>query len=52
MPSMVPWRMPIWLAGVVAGSIGRHSVMWCVPSRSHRDSVGRVPARTHHSSTG
>ena len=51
-PSMVPCRMPIWLAGVVAGSLGRHSAIWWVPLRTQRDSVGSVPARTHHSSTG
>ena len=49
---MVPCRMPIWLAGVVAGSLGRHSAIWWVPLRIQRESVGRVPARTHHSSTG
>ena len=49
---MVPCRMPIWLAGVVAGSLGRHSAIRCDPLRIHRDSVGRVPARTPQSSTG
>ena len=49
---MVPCRMPIWLAGVVAGSLGRHSAIWWVPVRIQRESVGSVPARTHHSSTG
>ncbi len=44
--------MPIWLAGVVAGSAGRHSASRWDPSRSHRESVGRVPALMHHSRTG
>ena len=52
MPSMVPCRIPIWLAGVVAGSLGRHSTERCVPLRIQRESVGTVPARTHQSSTG
>ena len=51
-PSMVPCRMPIWLAGVVAGSLGFHSAIRCEPVRIHRPRVGSVPARTPHSSTG
>ena len=44
--------MPIWLAGVVAGSRGRHSAIWCEPLRTQRDRVGRVPPFTPSSRTG
>ena len=43
-PSITPCRIPIWLAGVVAGSLGVHSRTVCVPERTHRDRVGTVPA--------
>jgi hypothetical protein len=52
MPSIVPCRIPIWLTGVVAGSLGVHSTIRCEPSRTQRERVGRVPARTPHSSRG
>ena len=52
MPSVVPCRIPIWLAGVVAGSVGVHSMNSWLPLRIHRDSVGRVPPMTPHCSTG
>ncbi len=52
MPSLVPCRMPIWLAGVVAGSRGRHSAIWCEPLRTQRERVGRVPPFTPNSRTG
>ena len=51
-PSVVPCRIPIWLAGVVAGSVGVHSMNWWLPSRIHRDRVGRVPPMTPHWRTG
>jgi hypothetical protein len=41
---MVPCRMPIWFAGVVAGSIGVHSTIRYAPLRIHRERFGRVPA--------
>ncbi len=49
---MTPCRMPIWLAGVVAGSFGVHSCSACVPPRIHRERVGTVPAVTAIWSTG
>ena len=52
MPSVVPCRIPIWLAGVVAGSVGVHSMNSWLPPRIHRDRVGRVPPMTPHWSTG
>ena len=52
MPSITPCRMPIWLAGVVAGSLGVHSCRRCVPDRTHRVSVGTVPAVIAICSTG
>ena len=51
-PSMTPCRMPIWLAGVVAGSLGVHSCSRCVPDLTHRVSVGTVPAVIAICSTG
>ena len=51
-PSMTPCRMPIWLAGVVAGSLGVHSAIVWLPDRIHRVSVGTVPAETAIWSTG
>ena len=52
MPSMTPCRIPIWLAGVVAGSLGVHSVITWLPDLIHRVSVGTVPAVTAICSTG
>jgi len=52
MPSVVPCRIPIWLAGVVAGSVGVHSMNSWLPPRIHRDNVGRVPPMIPHCSTG
>ena len=49
---MTPCRMPIWLAGVVAGSLGVHSCSVWVPPLIHRDRVGTVPALTAICSTG
>ena len=51
-PSITPCRIPIWLAGVVAGSFGVHSVRWWPPERIHRDIVGTVPAVTDICRTG
>ena len=51
-PSVVPCRMPIWLAGVVAGMLGVHSTRRCEPDRTQRARVGRVPAMTPHCRTG
>ena len=52
MPSITPCRMPIWLAGVVAGSFGVHSRSSWVPERIHRVRVGTVPAVTAICNTG
>ncbi len=52
MPSMTPCRIPIWLAGVVAGSLGVHSVIRWLPDRIHRVKVGTVPAVMAICSTG
>ena len=50
--SMVPWRMPSWLAGVVQGSWGVHSRSTWSPEESQRRMVGTEPAAIAQRSTG
>ena len=46
MPSLLPCRMPAWLAGVVEGSRASQWPSLCVPVRIQRDISGTRPART------
>ena len=50
--SMVPWRIPSWLAGVVQGSWGVHSRRTWSPEDSQRRMVGTEPAATAQRRTG
>ena len=34
MPSLLPWRIPAWLAEVIEGRIASHRESVCVPSRT------------------
>ena len=46
MPSLLPCRMPAWLAGVVEGSSASQWPSLCVPDRIQLDISGTRPART------
>ena len=44
-PSLVPWRMPAWLADVIDGRSASHCERVWLPSRIQRDIVLTEPAR-------
>ena len=52
MPSLLPCRIPAWLAGVVGGSIAAHGWRVDSPLRTSRPSTGTRPARIASRSTG
>jgi hypothetical protein len=45
MPSLSPWRMPAWLAGIVDGSSASQRPRRWLPSRIQLAIVGTRPAR-------
>ena len=52
MPSLLPCRIPPWLAGVVGGSMAIHGWSVASPLRTSRPSTGARPARIASWSTG
>ena len=45
MPSLLPWRIPAWLAEVIEGRIASHRESLCVRLRTHEPIVLTDPAR-------
>ena len=52
MPSLLPCRMPAWLAEVIDGRIASHFESWWLPSRIQRAIVLTDPARTRPARIG
>ena len=52
MPSLLPWRMPAWLADVIDGRIASHRESLWVPSRIQPPIVLTDPARTRPARIG